>query len=44
MLDAIKSFNQDEVTIYINDDSSPIILKSTMDESLVQLVLPIKTY
>ena len=44
MLDAIKSFNQDKVTIYINNDNSPIILKSKDDKSLIQLVLPIKTY
>ena len=44
MLDAIKSFGQDNVTIYINDDNSPIILRSEDDSSLVQLVLPIKTY
>ena len=42
MLDAIKSFNQDKVTIYINNDNSPIILKSKDDKSLIQLVLPIK--
>lgn len=44
MLDAIKSFSKDNVTIYINNDNSPIILKSKDDTSLVQLVLPIKTY
>ena len=44
MLDAIKSFNQEKVSLYINDDSSPIILKSNNDISLIQLVLPIKTY
>lgn len=44
MLDAIKSFNQDNVCIYINNDSSPIVLKSNNDDSLIQLVLPIKTY
>ena len=44
MLDAIKSFNQDNVSIYINNDSSPIIIKSDDDNSLIQLVLPIKTY
>lgn len=44
MLDAIRSFNQDNISVYINDDSSPIIIKSGDDDSLVQLVLPIKTY
>lgn len=44
MLDAIRSFNQENISVYINNDSSPIILKSSDDDSLVQLVLPIKTY
>jgi DNA polymerase-3 subunit beta len=44
MLDAIKSFSKDNITININSDNSPIILNSSEDDSLVQLVLPIKTY
>ena len=44
MLDAIKSFSKEKVTLYINNDNSPIILRSSEDTSLVQLVLPIKTY
>ncbi len=44
MLDCIKSFGTNTVTLYMNTDSSPIIIKSNQDESLVQLVLPIKTY
>ena len=44
MLDAIKSFGQSKVTLYMNNESSPIIIKSTDEESLIQLVLPIKTY
>ena len=44
MLDCIKSFGTNNVTLYMNSDSSPIIVKSTDDESLVELVLPIKTY
>jgi DNA polymerase-3 subunit beta len=44
MLDAIKSFSKENITININNDSSPIILNSLEDDSLVQLVLPIKTY
>ena len=44
MLDAIKSFETEKVTLYMNNDSSPIIVKSDKDDSLVQLVLPIKTY
>ena len=44
MLDCIKSYGTTNVTLYMNSDSSPIIVKSNDDESLVELVLPIKTY
>ena len=44
MMDALKTFNDEELLILLNTDSSPIILKSTKDESLIQLILPIKTY
>lgn len=44
MLDSIKSFETDSITLYMNNDNSPIIIKSDSDESLIQLVLPIKTY
>ena len=44
MLEAIKSFNQDTITICMNDDSSPIVIKSSKEQTLIQLVLPIKTY
>lgn len=44
MLDSVKSFETDSITLYMNTDSSPIIIKSDDDETLIQLVLPIKTY
>ena len=44
MLDSIKSFDTEKITLYMNDDSSPIIIKSDDDNTLIQLVLPIKTY
>ena len=44
MLEAIKSFNSEEIHILMNNDNSPIIVKSDKESSLVQLVLPIKTY
>ena len=44
MLDALRTLNEEELLILLNDDSSPIILKSVNDESLIQLILPIKTY
>ena len=44
MLEAIKSFNCEKVNILMNNDNSPIIVKSDDEKTLVQLVLPIKTY
>lgn len=44
MLEAIKSFNTENIHILMNDDSTPIIIKSDSEDSLIQLVLPIKTY
>ena len=44
MLDAIRSFETEKITLYMNNDSSPIIIKSNKDDSLIQLVLPIKSY
>ena len=44
MLDALKTFSEEDLIILLNNDSKPIILKSAKDESLIQLILPIKTY
>lgn len=44
MLEALKVFNQEEVDILLNNDVKPIILKSKEDDSLIELILPIKTY
>ena len=44
MLEAIKSFNSEKIHLLMNNDNSPIIVKSDEEVSLVQLVLPIKTY
>ena len=44
MLEALKTFDEDELLILLNSDSKPIVLKSSKDESLIQLILPIKTY
>ena len=44
MLEAIKSFNSEKIHLLMNNDNSPIIVKSNDETSLVQLVLPIKTY
>ncbi|MBQ2873399.1 MAG: DNA polymerase III subunit beta [Bacilli bacterium] len=44
MLEAIKSFNSEKIHLLMNNDNSPIIVKSDEEVTLVQLVLPIKTY
>ncbi len=44
MLDAIKTFESDEIELCFNGDIKPIILKNKDDESLIQLIVPIRTY
>ena len=44
MLEAIKSFNSEKIHIFMNNDNSPIIIRSDDEITLTQLVLPIKTY
>ncbi|MCR4581134.1 MAG: DNA polymerase III subunit beta, partial [Bacilli bacterium] len=44
MMDALKTFDSEEILINMNSDSKPIILKVPNDDSLIQLILPIKTY
>ena len=44
MMDALKSFDDDTVSISFVGEVKPIILKSDKDEGLTQLVLPIRTY
>ena len=44
MLDALKTFNEEEILILLTTDIKPIILKSIKDESLIQVIVPIKTY
>ena len=44
MLDALKTFKDENIMILLNGDTKPIVIKSTEDESLIQLILPIKTY
>ena len=44
MLEAIKSFNSEKIQLLMNNDNSPIIVKSNEEVTLTQLVLPIKTY
>ena len=44
MLDAIKSFNCDQVELMFNGEIKPIIIKNAEDDKLTQLILPIRTY
>ena len=44
MQEALKTMESDDITIFMNGDSAPIVIKSASDESLIQLILPIKTY
>ena len=44
MLDALKTIKDEEILIFLNSDVKPIVIKSVKDESLIHLILPIKTY
>jgi len=44
MLEAIKTMQEEEILLLLNSDVKPLIIKSLTDESLIQLILPIKTY
>ena len=44
MMEALKVFKSEDVEILLNNDVKPIIIKSKEDESLIELILPIKTY
>ncbi len=44
MMEALKSFNEEDIEIHFVGEIKPILVKSTEDETLTQLVLPIRTY
>lgn len=44
MLEALKTIKEDEILLLLTNDVKPIVIKSVTDESLIQLILPIKTY
>lgn len=44
MLEALKVIKDDNILLLINSDDKPILLKSVNDESLLELILPVKTY
>lgn len=44
MMEALRSFDTEIVTICMNSDITPIVVKSKDENNLIQLLLPIKTY
>lgn len=44
MLEALKVIKDDSILLLINSDDKPILIKSVKDESLIELILPVKTY
>ncbi len=45
MLEALRTIKDDEeILILLNSDVKPIVIKSVNDESLIHLILPVKTY
>lgn len=44
MMEALKSFSKEDGYLCMNSDTTPIILKEKENDSLVQLIVPIKTF
>ena len=44
MMEALKSFSTETVELHFVGEVKPILVKSSEDETLTQLVLPIRTY
>ena len=44
MLEAIKTFNSEEIELSFNGEIKPIILNYVDNDDLIQLILPIRTY
>lgn len=44
MMEALKAFNTETVELHFVGEVKPILVKSSEDETLTQLVLPIRTY
>lgn len=44
MMDAIKVFDSEEIELKFNGDIKPIIITDGVSETLLQLILPIRTY
>ena len=44
MMDALKVIKEDNILLLINTDDKPILIKPVTDETLLELILPVKTY
>ncbi len=44
MMEALKTIKDEDIFILLNNDVKPLVIKAVNDESLIQLILPIKTY
>ena len=44
MLEALKSFDCEEINLMFNGEIKPIIIKNPSSDDLIQLILPIRTY
>ena len=44
IIESLKSFSTETVDIHFVGEIKPILIKSSEDETLTQLVLPIRTY
>ena len=44
MMDALKTFESEEIEVCLNGEVKPIILNYVDSEELTQLILPIRTY
>lgn len=44
MLEALKVIKDDNILLLINKDDKPILIKSVKDDSIIELILPVKTY
>ncbi|MDD4298107.1 MAG: DNA polymerase III subunit beta [Bacilli bacterium] len=44
MMDALKSFNSKKIQILLTNETKQFIIKDATDESLLQLIVPVRTY
>ncbi len=44
MMDALKVIKEENILLLLNTDDKPILVKPITDETLIELILPIKTY